>query len=121
MKNMNELERYNETIFEEIKHIDEFSNEYWEARELQIALEYTQWRRFEDVITKAKLSCINSNYQISDHFANIGKMIEVAKEAKRTVIDYRLSRYACYLIVQNGAWQLITEKCLEKDFVKKGI
>ncbi len=88
--------------FEEIKHIDENGNEYWLARELQMALEYKQWRRFEAVIDRAKISCENSNIKVSDHFANVGKMIDLGKGAKRTTIDYKLSRYACYLIVQNG-------------------
>lgn len=92
----------NNNIFESIKHIDEYGKEYWYARELQKILEYTQWRRFEDTIDKAKHTCENSNYSIQDHFANVGKMINIAKGAKRKVSDYKLSRYACYLIAQNG-------------------
>lgn len=97
-----ELEKYNESTFDGIKHIDKFGNEYWEARELQIALGYAQWRRFEDVIRKAKLACVNSNYNISEHFADIGKTIPMPKGATKIVLDYKLSRYACYLIVQNA-------------------
>lgn len=98
---MNDLEiRYD--VFENIKHIDEEGNEYWLARELQKVLGYIQWRRFENVIIKAKLSCDNSNLNIVDHFADVGKMVDIGSNTKRETKDYRLSRYACYLIAQNG-------------------
>ena len=97
-----EIIEYSENTFDSIKHIDEYGNEYWEARELQLALEYSQWRRFEDVIGRAKVSCINSNYKTEDHFADVGKTIAMPKGASKVVIDYRLSRYACYLIIQNA-------------------
>ena len=99
---MNELENINETIFECIKHIDDDGNEYWYARELQKVLEYTQWRKFEGVINKAINACKASNYEVSDHFAGAGKMINLGKGGQREVFDYKLSRYACYLIAQNG-------------------
>ena len=99
---MNEIKEYTEKIFEDIKHIDEFGNEYWLARELQSILEYTQWRRFENVISKAKISCKNSNIDINNHFANIGKMVDIGSNTKRETNDDKLSRYACYLIAQNG-------------------
>ena len=99
---MNEVKEYTENIFEDIKHTDEFGNEYWEARELQHVLEYTQWRRFESVIDKAKITCENSKISLKEHFANVGKMINLGKGGKRSVDDYKLSRYACYLIAQNG-------------------
>ena len=95
-------DKINYSTFEEIKHIDENGNEYWLARELQVALEYKQWRRFESVISRAKTSCENSNINVNYHFANIGKMVDIGSKTSRCVVDYKLSRYACYLIVQNA-------------------
>lgn len=89
-------------LFEDIKHIDEQGDEYWEARELQLALEYIQWRKFENVITKAISSCEKSNISVNDHFAHVGKMVQIGSGAVRKQKDYKLSRYACYLIAQNG-------------------
>ena len=99
---MNDIKEYTTKLFEDIKHIDEFGNEYWLARELQNILEYTQWRRFENVINKAKFACENSNIKVDDHFANVGKMVDIGSNTKRIAKDYRLTRYACYLIAQNG-------------------
>ena len=99
---MNELEKINETIFESIKNVDDDGNEYWYARELQKVLEYTQWRKFNGVIEKAMNTCKASNYVVLDHFAGAGKMINLGKGGQREVLDYKLSRYACYLIAQNG-------------------
>ncbi len=99
---MNEIKEYNETVFENIKHIDEYGNEYWLARELCVVFEYKQWRRFENVIDKAKRACEISKIDSSYHFANVGKTIKMPKNASKEVNDYKLSRYACYLIAQNG-------------------
>ena len=99
---LNDIKKYDNRMFEDIKHIDEDGNEYWYARELQNVFEYTQWRRFENTITKAKTACNNSNEIIENHFADIGKMINLGKGGTRNVNDYKLSRYACYLIAQNG-------------------
>lgn len=99
---MNKIKEYNETIFENIKHIDEYGNEYWSARELQDVLEYAQWRRFNEVINRAIISCDNSNLEINDHFAKVGKMVGIGSKTSRSIEDYKLSRYACYLIVQNS-------------------
>lgn len=93
---------YTESLFESIKHINEFGEEFWYARELQIALEYTQWRNFKKVIIKAITACENSKNITSDHFADISKMVNVGSGAERELDDFELSRYACYLIVQNG-------------------
>ena len=88
--------------FEDIKHIDEYGNEYWYARELQVALDYKKWQKFENVIENAKIACENSDNAVLDHFTQVGKMINTGKTAKRKVVDFKLSRYACYLIVQNA-------------------
>src|SRR3989338_561066 len=93
--------------FEQIKKIDESGVEYWEARELMPLLGYQKWSNFENVvIKKAKIACKNSKQSIKNHFADVGKMIKIAtgtpQEASRKVKDYKLSRYACYLIAQNG-------------------
>ena len=99
---MNDIKEYTEKVFEDIKHIDENGNEYWLARELQKVLQYTQWRRFENVINKAKLACKNSNIKVDDHFANVGKMVDIGSNTKRETNDYKLSRYSCYFIAQNS-------------------
>lgn len=99
---MNEIKEYTEKIFEDIKHIDEDGNEYWEARELMSILEYSKWERFSNVIDNAKNTCMNSGYDINDHFPKVGKMVTIGSKTRREVVDYKLSRYACYLIVQNG-------------------
>ena len=99
---MNELKEYTEKMFEDIKHIDEEANEYWSARELQRVLEYKRWDKFCKVIENAKITCEKSKYTVSNHFSQVGKMINLGKGGKRKVKDYKLSRYACYLIVQNG-------------------
>ena len=89
-------------IFEEIKHLDESGNEYWFARELQKALEYKEWRKFNNTIEKAKNACKGSNVNTFDHFVQLDKMVEIGSNTLRKVQDYKLSRYACYLIAQNG-------------------
>ena len=93
---------YNESVFESIKHIDEFGNEYWYARELQKVLGYRQWRSINDLIEKAKITCQESKYNVDDHFAMHRKMVDIGSNTKRKIFDYKLSRYACYLVVMNG-------------------
>jgi DNA-damage-inducible protein D len=90
------------TKFEEIKHTNEIGQEYWSARELFEVLEYIKWDKFLNVIDKAKQACQNSEQQPDDHFPRVEKLVEIGSGAKRDVGDIRLSRYACYLIVQNA-------------------
>lgn len=99
---MSELVKYSEQTFESIKHVNEYGEEYWLARELQPVLEYAQWRRFSDAIERAKLACKNSGFAVEDHFADVGKMVDIGSGAERQIDDVMLSRYACYLIVMNG-------------------
>lgn len=97
-----EQNSYTETLFESIKHFNEYGEEFWYARELQVALNYTEWRNFVKVIDRAIIACQNSENAVSDHFVEVNKTIDMPKSATKTIIDYKLSRYACYLIVQNG-------------------
>jgi len=98
MSNLNAKEY---KTFETIKHVADDGSEFWYARELAIVLEYIQWRNFAKVLERAKLSCKNSGYEILDHFAEVSKIVEAGATSK-PVIDFKLTRYACYLIVQNG-------------------
>lgn len=91
-----------EKNFEDIKHIDENGVEFWYARELMEMLEYSKWGNFIKVIDKAKKSCENSNNTIFEHFADVGKTIKMPKNAEKIIEDMKLTRYACYLIAQNG-------------------
>ena len=99
---MNELKEYTEKIFEDIKYIDEDGNEFWYVRELQIALDYKKWQKFINVKENSKIACEQSNFIIEDHITQVGNMVDIGSGAKRKQVDYKLSRYACYLIVQNG-------------------
>lgn len=96
-----DIEKYSEKIFEKIKHHDDFGNEYWEARELQLILGYKEWRYFYGVIEKAQIACSQSGNGISSHFGVTTKIVN-AGATNKPIIDYKLSRYACYLIVQNA-------------------
>ena len=88
--------------FEDIKHIDESGNEFWLGRELQRALDYKEWRKFNSVIEKAKIACKSSDYKTLEHFVGADKVLKVGNNANMKVSDYKLSRYACYLIAQNA-------------------
>lgn len=99
---MNKLEKNNNKTFEDIKHVDENEIEFWFARELQNVLDYREWRKFENVIKKAIVSCENSGISTFEHFVGVDKTINMPKGAKKTIQDYKLTRYACYLIAQNG-------------------
>ena len=102
MNHLENLSDYTNQTFENIKHINEYGIEYWEARELQSILNYKEWRKFENVINKAKESCKNSNISVVEHFVDVDKLSKRANNAKVMIKDYKLTRYACYLIAQNG-------------------
>ena len=97
-----ELIEYQEKTFDSIKHIDDNGNEYWEARELMPLLEYSKWENFHKVIKRAMIACKTSNNNIEDCFPEVRKSIISGKGKKNFIMDYHLSRYACYLIVQNA-------------------
>lgn len=89
-------------IFEQIKKINEYGQEFWSARDLYKLLGYTEYGKFLPAIERAKNACQNSNQAVSDHFAGVSDMVKIGSEAEREIDDYNLSRYACYLIAQNG-------------------
>lgn len=102
---MNQIEKVvnnKQNIFEDIKHLDSSGKEYWEARELQVALEYAKWQKFLNVINKAIIACKNSGLNPDEQLIQVGKLSERANNTKVQIVDYRLTRYACYLIVQNS-------------------
>jgi DNA-damage-inducible protein D len=99
---MPDIEKYSQSDFEKAKQHTQDGVEFWYARDLKDILEYEQWRNFLTVVEKAKESCKNAKNDIGDHFADVSKMVEIGSEAKRSIDDIMLSRYACYLIVQNG-------------------
>ena len=98
---MHKIKEYTEKIFEDIKHIDESGNEYWFARELMSILQYNLWQNFHGIIKVAMNNCNSSDYSISDHFIGVNKMVNIGSNTKRKIQDYKLTRYACYLIVLN--------------------
>ena len=129
---MNQIKKYNEISFEDIKHIDEHGNEYWLARELQQVLEYKKWQKFINVIENAKLACEQSKFMIDEHFTQVGKTSKMPNGGVKNILEYKLSRYACYLIVQNSdprkevvalgqtyfAIQTRKQELTEKEYVK---
>jgi len=88
--------------FETIRHTTDDGTEYWSARELAEVLGYSGWQRFRTVIERAQVSCENSGQAVSDHFIATVKMVEIGSSSQRAVEDFHLSRYACYLVVQNA-------------------
>ena len=98
----NNIEKKHHQTFEEIKKTDPDGNEHWSARDLSKALDYSEYRHFLPVIERAKEACANSGQSIADHFEDVLDMVEIGSGAKRQLANFSLSRYACYLIVQNG-------------------
>lgn len=98
----NKLTTQSPTVFEQIKRVDENGNEFWSARDLAKVLEYSEYRHFSPVIEKAKEATVNSGQVVTDHFEDILDMVKIGSGAERPVESVRLSRYACYLIVQNA-------------------
>ncbi len=99
---MNKIELYDEKTFDDIKHKDKYGNEYWLARELMKVLKYSKWSNFSSVIEKAKSACKLSKKEVPEHFTDVGKLSKRNNNAIVKIEDYKLSRYACYLIVQNS-------------------
>ena len=99
---MAKLEALEYKPFEAIKQIDENGREFWLARDLQVTLEYSEWRNFKKVIDKAMLACKNAKHPIVDHFVDTNKTLNMPNSATKVIPDYKLTRYACYLLVQNG-------------------
>ena len=98
---MPNIAKYSEQTFDDIRHINENGQEFWYARELQHVLEYTEWRNFSKAIDRAMTSCKSSGNVVLDHFVEVNKMVS-AGVAPKSIDDFMLSRYACYLIVMNG-------------------
>lgn len=99
---MNRLTLQQQKLFEDIRHVDENGQEYWFARELQGVLTYAKWENFHKVIKTAQIACKISQQEVTYHFPEVRKTIPMPKGASKTAIDYKLTRYACYLIVMNG-------------------
>jgi len=95
------IEQHHAT-FESIKQLDADGNEFWSARDLAPLLDYQQWRNFKPVIDKAIQACEQSGQSVADHFADVRKMVDLGSGAQREIEDFHVSRYACYLVVQNG-------------------
>ncbi|HIH10845.1 TPA: DNA damage-inducible protein D [Candidatus Woesearchaeota archaeon] len=98
----NKISNPNQTVFEQIKRLDENKNEFWTARDLSKALDYSEYRHFKPVLDRAKEACTNSGHRSANHFEDILGMVSIGSGAKREIDDVKLSRYACYLIVQNA-------------------
>ncbi len=88
--------------FEDIKHIDENGIEYWTARELFPLLGYSRWESFDEVIKRSAKSALNAGQIVENHFQQLTKMVDIGSSSKRPIKDWKLDRYACYLVAQNG-------------------
>ena len=99
---MNDIDRYSDTVFEQIRHVGDNGEEFWYARELQKVLEYTEWRNFTKVITRAKAACTGSGVPVNECFVEVNKTSPMPNGGEKPKLDFMLSRYACYLIAMNG-------------------
>ena len=100
--NKKNIEKSHHKTFEKLKQINDDKVEFWFARNIQIALDYSSWDKFKRVLKKAMTACENSGQTIDNHFSQMGKMVNLGSGSQREVQDYALTRYACYLIVQNA-------------------
>ena len=102
MKKIGDKENYTNSIFENIKNVDEYGQEYWYARELSKVLEYSDWRNFLKVLNKAKEACKNSGFNVDEQLVEVNKLSKRNNNATANIQDFKLTRYICYLIVQNA-------------------
>ena len=115
----NSLIKTTQKNFEQIKHIDDNGVEFWYARELMSALGYSKWGNFKNVIDKAKKTCKGSNIAEEEHFADVGRVLKVGNNAEMKIDDIKLTRYACYIIAQNGDSRKETIALAQTDEVLK--
>ena len=97
-----EIQQKHHNTFGQIKHTGPEGQEYWLARDLQRILEYASWDKFRPVLFKAETACENAGQEVDNHFSRVGKMVTLGSGAEREIEDFELSRYACYLVVQNA-------------------
>lgn len=117
--NAQRIANQHHATFESVRHADDDGHEFWFARDLAPLLDYQQWRNFMQVIDKARQACEKSGRAVADHFADVSKMVDIGSGAQREVADVRLSRYACYLIVQNGEQSVKKIESAKKKLDKK--
>lgn len=108
------VSKQHHATFDGVRHVDEVGNEFWRARQLAKVLEYSEYRHFVPVIERAKVACQTSGQQVDDHFEDILGMVGIGSGAQRPVDDVRLSRYACYRIVQDRLFESDFDRVLKQ-------